>query len=135
NQKIHTLTKQANYELRVDISDFDGYKAYARYVTFSVGDASTNYRLTVSGYSGNAGDSLECHNGQAFTTKDRDNDSGTNNCGIYRQGAWWYKNCGYSSLNGLYIEGGKTSFKGISWYYWKNNWYSMKSSSMMIMRL
>ncbi|VDI62566.1 Hypothetical predicted protein [Mytilus galloprovincialis] len=56
NQKIHTITKQGNYELRVDISDFDGNKAYARYVTFSVGDATTNYILTVSGYSGNAGE-------------------------------------------------------------------------------
>ncbi|VDI25830.1 Hypothetical predicted protein [Mytilus galloprovincialis] len=54
NQNIHTITKQGNYELRVDISDFIGAKAYARYSTFSVGDASTNYRLNVGGYSGNA---------------------------------------------------------------------------------
>lgn len=57
NQKIHTITKQGNYELRVDISDFDGSKAYARYVIFSVGDASTNYKLTVNGYIGTAGES------------------------------------------------------------------------------
>ncbi|VDI68647.1 Hypothetical predicted protein [Mytilus galloprovincialis] len=140
NQKIHTITKQGNYELRVDISDFDGSKAYAKYVTFSVGDASTNYKLTVSGYSGTAGDSLAYHNGQAFTTKDRDNDpwrnpKNNNNCGIKRQGAWWYKTCAYSNLNGFYMKGGKNSDKGILWYHWKNTDYSFKSSSMMIRRL
>ncbi|CAG2196063.1 Tenascin-R,Ryncolin-2,Ficolin-3,Veficolin-1,Ryncolin-1,Fibrinogen C domain-containing protein 1-A,Fibrinogen C domain-containing protein 1,Fibrinogen C domain-containing protein 1-B,Fibroleukin,Ficolin-2,Tenascin,Ficolin-1,Fibrinogen-like protein A,Ryncolin-3,Angiopoietin-related protein 7,Angiopoietin-4,Ryncolin-4 [Mytilus edulis] len=56
NEKIHSLTKQGKYELRVDISDFNGNKAYATYSTFSVGDASTNYKLTVAGYSGNAGE-------------------------------------------------------------------------------
>ncbi|CAC5387404.1 Fibrinogen-like protein A,Ryncolin-4,Ficolin-3,Ficolin-2,Ryncolin-1,Tenascin-R,Fibrinogen-like protein 1,Angiopoietin-1,Tenascin-X,Fibrinogen C domain-containing protein 1-A,Ficolin-1,Veficolin-1,Ryncolin-3,Fibrinogen C domain-containing protein 1,Ryncolin-2,Angiopoietin-related protein 2,Microfibril-associated glycoprotein 4,Tenascin,Fibrinogen C domain-containing protein 1-B [Mytilus coruscus] len=56
NQNIHTITKQGTYELRVDISDFNGNKAFARYATFSVGDASTNYKLTIAGYSGNAGE-------------------------------------------------------------------------------
>lgn len=58
NEKIHTLTEQGKYELRVDISDFNGNKAYTTYSTFSVGNASTNYRLTVAGYSGNAGEYL-----------------------------------------------------------------------------
>ncbi|VDI51584.1 Hypothetical predicted protein [Mytilus galloprovincialis] len=118
NQRIHTLTAAGRSELRVDMSDFDGNRAYAKYSTFAVGDAVTNYNITVAGYSGNAGDSLENHNGQAFTTKDRDNDPWTfisykSNCGIYRQGAWWFNNCGISSLNGLYMGGGKSSEKGI----------------------
>ncbi|XP_076109032.1 uncharacterized protein LOC143077029 [Mytilus galloprovincialis] len=136
NEQIHSLTKQGKYELRVDISDFNGNTAYATYSTFSVGDASTNYKLTVAGYSGNAGDSLNYSNGQAFTTKDRDNDPWSSNCGILRQGAWWYKYCVYSSLNGVYIKGGqKSSETGLRWYHWKKSWYSMKSSSMMIRRL
>lgn len=56
NQKIHTLTKQGKYELRVDISDFNGNNAYAKYSTFSVGNATSNYRLNVAGYRGNAGE-------------------------------------------------------------------------------
>ncbi|CAG2196206.1 unnamed protein product [Mytilus edulis] len=85
-------------------------------------------------------DSLDYSNGQAFTTKDKDNDPWKdrhykNNCGILRQGSWWYTNCGFSGLNGLYTEGGKGSYNGIYWYHWKNNQYSMKSSSMMIRRL
>ncbi|VDI83121.1 Hypothetical predicted protein [Mytilus galloprovincialis] len=140
NRRMNKLTSQGKYELRVDISDFNGNQAYAKYSTFVVGDASTNYKLTVAGYSGNAGDSLYYSNGQAFTTKDKDNDPWTNrhyngNCGILRSGSWWYNDCGYSGLNGLYTEGGKGSYKGIFWYHWKNNTYSMKSSSMMIRRL
>ncbi|CAC5388334.1 Fibrinogen-like protein A,Ryncolin-4,Ficolin-3,Ficolin-1-B,Ficolin-2,Ryncolin-1,Tenascin-R,Tenascin-X,Tenascin-N,Ryncolin-3,Tenascin,Techylectin-like protein,Fibrinogen C domain-containing protein 1,Ryncolin-2,Angiopoietin-related protein 6,Techylectin-5B,Angiopoietin-related protein 2,Angiopoietin-2,Microfibril-associated glycoprotein 4,Fibrinogen alpha chain,Ficolin-1-A,Ficolin-1,Fibrinogen C domain-containing protein 1-B,Angiopoietin-4 [Mytilus coruscus] len=135
NQRIHTLTAQGKSELRVDISDFNGNIAYAKYSTFSIGDASTNYKLTVTGYSGNAGDSLRYHNGQDFTTKDKDNDPSSLNCAIIRQGAWWYNTCDYCNLNGLYTEGGKTIEKGITWYYWKNLDYSMKSSSMMLRRL
>ena len=44
------------------------------YESFSVGDASTNYRLTIGTYSGTARDSLEYLNNMAFSTKDRDND-------------------------------------------------------------
>ena len=44
-----------DYELRIDLEDFSGNKAYAKYSTFNVGDASTKYKLLVSGYSGTAG--------------------------------------------------------------------------------
>lgn len=81
------------------------------------------------------GDSLQYENGQAFTTKDRDNGPHVINCAIYSHGAWWYKNCSSSNLNGLYLGGGKIDDKGISWFYFKSNYYSMKSSSMMIRRL
>ena len=41
--------------LRVDLEDVNGIRKYAEYSTFNVEDASTNYRLTVEGYSGTAG--------------------------------------------------------------------------------
>lgn len=87
------------------------------------------------------GDSLMYQNGQAFTTKDRDNDPWTrtnlkykNNCGIYHQGAWWYHSCAHSNLNGLYMKEGKGFGKGMFWVHWKTNWYSTKSSPLMIRR-
>ena len=43
-----------NYELRVDITDFDGNAAFAEYKTFSIGGKSTNYTLNIGGYSGTA---------------------------------------------------------------------------------
>jgi hypothetical protein len=35
--------------------DFENNIRYANFTTFSVGDSSTKYRLTISGYSGDAG--------------------------------------------------------------------------------
>jgi hypothetical protein len=46
---------QDDYEIRFDLEDFKGNKAYAKYSTFYVGNASTNYKLFVSGYNGTAG--------------------------------------------------------------------------------
>ena len=61
--KIHHLTKEGPNTLRVDLGDFEGNTAYANYSTFSVSDGSTEYILTVGGYSGTAGDSMTYHNG------------------------------------------------------------------------
>ena len=47
---------------------------YAQYTSFSVGDSASNYTLTVSGYSGTAGDSFGVHNGYQFSTRDQEND-------------------------------------------------------------
>ena len=49
------LTQFRDYELRVDIADFEGNTAYALYSQFSVAGASDFYRLSVGSYSGTAG--------------------------------------------------------------------------------
>ena len=49
--KIHRLTKEGSNTLRVDLGDFEGNTAYANYSTFNVSDGSTEYILTVGGYS------------------------------------------------------------------------------------
>ena len=41
--------------LRVDLEDFEGEKRYAQYNIFSVSDFTDKYRLTLAGYSGDAG--------------------------------------------------------------------------------
>ncbi|KAL5013008.1 hypothetical protein ScPMuIL_011559 [Solemya velum] len=66
-------------------------------------------RLTVSGYSGNAGDSLRYSNNWPFTTQDRDHDGYSGNCAVSEKGAWWYRNCSYSNLNGSTTTTGSTS--------------------------
>ena len=71
--KIHHLTSTAT-QLRVDMQDFEGNSAYAQYSNFSVGDSVSKYTLSISGYSGTAGDSLARHNGHKFSTSDMDND-------------------------------------------------------------
>ena len=68
--------------------------------------------------SGTAGDSLGYHNGMSFTTKDRDNDKKSNNCALIYKGAWWYKYCYESNLNGLYLQR-NYDCKGVTWNKWK----------------
>ena len=103
--KIHRLTSTPS-ELRVDIRNSGGSSKYAKYTSFSVGDSASKYTLSVSGYSGTAGDYLTYHNGHRFSTRDQDNDAATSfaggNCAQYYTGAWWYNNCWQSNLNGVY---------------------------------
>ena len=123
--------------LRVDLADFSGNKAYAKYNAFTVGDSSTKYEMIVYGYiSGNAGDALGYHNGQQFSTKDQDNDAGPQNCAQTFKGAWWYNDCHASNLNGQYLSGTHTSYAdGVNWYHWKGNYYSLKVSEMKVRRV
>ncbi|XP_013400765.1 microfibril-associated glycoprotein 4-like [Lingula anatina] len=133
NDLINLLTNQGRYELRVDMEDATGVKAYARYDNFAISSERTNYQLTIGGYSGNAGDSLGNHNGMAFSTKDKDNDSHDSNCAQTYKGAWWYKACHRSNLNGLYHLGEHASgADGVNWYDFKGHNYSLKTTEMKI---
>jgi len=99
-QKIHELCFTSPCELRVDLK-YDGHDKFATYSTFKVAGSHEHYRLTVNGYSGDAGDSLTHHSGQPFTTIDKDNDAApTTNCALSSKGGWWYKNCHQANLNG-----------------------------------
>jgi len=84
-------------------------------------------------FSGTAGDSLSYHRGYPFSTKDQDNDISSKNCAVSRKGAWWYKNCHQSNLNGLYHHGAQSSYAdGVNWSHWKGNKYSAKRAEMKI---
>ena len=84
--------------------------------------------------SGNSGDSLAVHRGMPFTTRDQDNDNkGGQNCAVQYKGAWWYKNCHDSNLNGLYRRGNHSPCcDGVNWYHWKGHYYSLKKTEMKI---
>ena len=134
--KIHRLTKGSGVSatLRVDLEDFDGNERYAKYSTFQILDSSQKYQLNVSGYSGDAGDSLNLHNGRQFTTKDQDNDkSDTENCASTYKGAWWYNACHDSNLNGKYLSGTQSSYAdGVQWLHFTGHYYSLKVSEMKL---
>ena len=129
--KINRLTKEQSNTLRVDLGDFDGNTSYAQYTTFSVGNSTTEYTLTVGGYSGTAGDSLAYHNGMKFSTIDTDNDNHSGNCAFDDYyGGWWYNACAHSNLNGQYFN----PSVGIYWYHWKGYGYSLKFTAMKTRR-
>uniref|UniRef100_H2YML0 Fibrinogen C-terminal domain-containing protein n=1 Tax=Ciona savignyi TaxID=51511 RepID=H2YML0_CIOSA len=129
---IHNLTKGDEYEMRVDLEDFEGEKAYATYSTFVV-SGPPFYTLRVAGYQGTAGDSMQSN--FKFSTKDRDQDTWTLHCAQRYKGGWWYSACHYANLNGLYLRGTHTSFAdGVNWGHWKGAHYSLKIAEMKLRR-
>ncbi|XP_072023047.1 techylectin-5B-like, partial [Amphiura filiformis] len=135
NELIHQLLMGDQYELRVDLQDFQFNEVHARYFRFSIGDERTNYTLSIAGYdpSSDAGDAMSGHNGQAFSTWDNDNDRWTKNCAGEYGGAWWYTSCHNSNLNGQYLRGPTREYaKGVVWNQWRGYSYSLKRTEMKV---
>ncbi|KFM82351.1 Techylectin-5A, partial [Stegodyphus mimosarum] len=115
NDVIHAFSNQKLYSVRFDLTDYNGTKAHAVYNKFWIDDEDHSYRLHISGYHGNAGDSMLVHDNQKFSTKDKKNDnSKTTHCAVYNKGAWWYNNCHQVNLNGLYVKS-TFNYTGIIW--------------------
>ena len=135
------ISDGTTWALRIDFESFEGETAYAAYDTFAVGDAASNYTLSVGEYSGDAGDSLKytnnvdyMHNGMPFSTLDRDNDDWSGNCANKYKGGWWYNNCFAANLNGEYLGLSGNEWKGVVWYTWKEK-QSLKSTQMKMRRV
>ena len=114
-EKMHLLTSFQPYRLRIEMQQQSTDLWFsAEYWSFKIGDElNDKYRLEVSGYSGDAGDSLHhegdangdgdfgnyFHDGMKFTTFDHDNDGYPGgNCAPTRGGGWWYNCCFYACL-------------------------------------
>ena len=103
NDLLSQLTVN-RYKLRFDLQERNGSWYWAEYSSFTVLSEVYNYRLLVSGYSGNAGDALYYNDKMMFTTYDRDNDpliysAYNNNCAVYNGGGFWHKDCTLASVN------------------------------------
>ncbi|XP_038591626.1 microfibril-associated glycoprotein 4-like [Micropterus salmoides] len=134
-EPLFHLTLRKKYELLVDMEDFSGNKAFARYSSFSIDSESDGYRLNVSGFTnGGAGDSFSLHSGQKFSTFDKDQDTWPGNCARSFLGAFWYNNCHHTNPNGVYRWGDDSTIYavGVAWYHWKGYDYSLKTISMKI---
>ncbi|XP_052075511.1 fibrinogen-like protein A [Mytilus californianus] len=131
NANLHRLTSMGNTELRIDVINFNRKRGYAKYSSFLVKNAYQQYRLRVSGYSGNAGDSLTYHNGWRFSTRDRDYDGLHINCAAKYKAGWWYNECLWSNLNGIFNIRGEN---GVSWYHLDNQYGTIWRSKMMLRR-
>ncbi|MCG8626789.1 MAG: hypothetical protein MJE68_32905, partial [Proteobacteria bacterium] len=110
------------------------------YATFEILDESTMYQLNVTGYSGDATDSLihnpgglATHQGRKLSSKDRDNDVWGSNCAVQFHGAWWYHACHRANLNGQYLSGSHSSYAdGVEWATWKGFYYSLRFTEMKL---
>ncbi|XP_058177332.1 fibrinogen-like protein A [Anopheles ziemanni] len=129
---LHKLTSTRRHELLVEVKDYEGNYGYARYNDFSIESEAEGFKLKFGNYSGTAGDSLAIHNGMKFTTKDRDNDNTSSyQCANATHGAWWYKDCSRSNLNGPY-RNITHSWKSLHWHHLKNDRRSMAFTKMML---
>ena len=78
---IHELTSQSSQKLRIDLTNFEQESKVASYEYFHIEDNSASFKLSVGGYSGTANDGFASHhNGQLFSTRDRENDNHKDNC-------------------------------------------------------
>src|SRR5688572_24068738 len=82
---------------------------HADYDTFSLDSEDDYYAISVSGFSGTAGDSLTntvvdakwYHNGMNFSTFDANRKPGSN-CAKMYEGGWWFNNCYLNCLTCRY---------------------------------
>nr|XP_023023915.1 ficolin-2-like [Leptinotarsa decemlineata] len=135
-ENIHLMTGSETNELLVEIVDRDDIKAFAHYKEFAIGSEKQGYSLrTLKNYSGDAGDPFTYHLGSKFTTKDFDQDSDSENCAIKYCGAWWYKSCHTSNLNGKYLNAilsDPYNYKGLHWNTFRDPKYSHAKARMLI---
>jgi len=112
NDRLHQLTKDGRYKLRIDLlSNFNRLWYWAEYDRVSVGNELNDYQLFVADYSGNAGDGMTVDNvnnvynlnGAKFNAYDHhsisDGCMNTNNVG-----GFWYTGsgrytCGHALVN------------------------------------
>lgn len=141
NDNIYRLCSQSKFKLRIEMEQWNGSKYYAVYDFFGIEDESDDYRIHVSGYHGNAGDSMtshrENHDGVQFSTYDTDNDRRPfDNCAMHYRGGWWYNDCFDSNLNGRYYQKGfHNNFFRQNGIHWNSlhKYSSLKNAKMMVM--
>ena len=100
---MNCLTQTGQWEMRVDFEFKNKTRSYLHYNVFKVGNATDEYPLTISGFTGITPTdpfSTFSLNGMKFTTYDNDNDRHSENCAVHgNNGGWWYNNCWNINLN------------------------------------
>ncbi|CAL8356289.1 unnamed protein product [Boreogadus saida] len=161
NEPLHYITSQGDYELRINMEDFEGNQRFAEYKNFKVDEEKDQYQLHLGEYTaGDAGDALGGSSpwarsgpgsaGLKFRTVDRpgpppprlnglgDDDSNDHDdqaeCIRLDKSGWWSSRCEVGNLNGHYYKGPYEAMAedGVVWYTWHGWWYSIKSVVMMV---
>ncbi|CAL4120523.1 unnamed protein product, partial [Meganyctiphanes norvegica] len=148
NEIIYELTQPSVNELYVELTSFAGVTKYALYSSFQIGPRyniwnagvgpvdSRPYQLSVSHYSGDAGDSMSYHNGMGFTSFDADNDLyDEGNCAAKEKcgGGWWYNRCYHTNPTGVYYDDWtKEADSVMNWGSFSNSKEALKKVQLMI---
>jgi Fibrinogen beta and gamma chains, C-terminal globular domain len=126
NEALHHLTADNCSTLKIVIHDIYDKTWSAEYTQFHIGSREEGYRLTISGYSGNASDALDYQNHMEFSSIDVDRDISNTHCAGNYEGGWWFSHCQHANLNGRYNL-------GLTWFdSSRNEWIAVKSSHMML---
>ncbi|XP_033646208.1 ryncolin-1-like [Asterias rubens] len=135
NDILRNLTESGQWELRVDMEEWELITKWASYGEFAV--TGDKYTLHVGSYDAQstASNQMPYHSGCPFSTKDKENDSNqSDNCAVQFEGAWWFNDCFWAHLNGKYYqEKEETNIQGIQWGKTaEGNYYSLMKCSMKI---
>ncbi|XP_038062033.1 fibrinogen-like protein 1 [Patiria miniata] len=133
NEALRILTETGQWQLRVDLGDWEGNTAWAEYGEFSI--TGDKYTIHVGSYyyESTAGNTLLGESGDHhFSTKDQQNNNLQVSFAQKLKGAWWFTDPTNSHLNGMYQMSSTVNNpdEGIFWFYWKEYHYSLKQCSM-----
>ncbi|KAI1891820.1 hypothetical protein AGOR_G00147680 [Albula goreensis] len=138
-EKIHSLSKQGDYILQVELTDWKDESQAIKY-PFHLGGEESSYTLHLQDGSSGALESALTSDpsGLPFSTQDRDNDQKKDiNCAKHLSGGWWFSSCGHSNLNGKYFSGPPPKQRhqrkqGVFWKTWRGRYYPLKTTVMKI---
>ena len=112
---LSCFTEKTEWELRIDFQFTNGTWFYLHYNNFKVGSPSSNYKLTIGGFTETITDDpfvSQPLDGKPFSTPDNDNDGQSKyNCALNTNSGWWHAhfNCGHINLNNqppnIYLNG------------------------------
>lgn len=126
NEALYQMTRDNCTSLKVVMRDIYDHTWIAQYSHFAVGGRDDGYRLSVSGFSGNASDAFDYQNHMQFSAVDDDRDISNTHCAGNYEGGWWFSHCQHANLNGRYNL-------GLTWFDEAHNeWIMLKTSEMLI---
>ncbi|XP_028151827.2 ficolin-2-like isoform X1 [Diabrotica virgifera virgifera] len=135
-EQIYALTKHYPTELLIELTDRNNTKRYAHYLSFAIGPEIGGYNLTtIGGFTGDIPDAMKNHRFEKFSTRDFDQDQSNKSCAETFMGAWWYKKCFDSNLNGKFVNIKQPRImrgKGISWLNVSYHDYYLSGSRMLL---
>ena len=107
-EEIYYLTKNGQWEMRVDYQESNKLRYYIQYNQFGLGSANQQYSLAVGEFFNGEGsdywfnqqgDRAYVLNGMRFSTEDNDNDRSSGNCAVNQRSGWWYNECALLNIN------------------------------------